>query len=107
MFIQGFSPSQAQIASLQDTTKDVVTLSQFEDFCSAATHLGDAAAEMASAFALWDPAGVGYITKSQLKHILMNFGEDLNPHEAQYAADVIAGPGDKVNYLQFCQRYKL
>ncbi|KAL8453078.1 hypothetical protein Emag_002038 [Eimeria magna] len=100
----GFAPSEAEVSSLQEETGDHVSLSAFGAFCRRVAHAEDDAHALASFFEPWDPSASGFITKRQLKHILTSFGDCLSPEEAQLALDLIAEPGDRVNYLNFCQK---
>ncbi|XP_026189781.1 uncharacterized protein LOC34623890 [Cyclospora cayetanensis] len=101
----GISASEEEIAAFYASVNGGdVTLEAFTAFCASAAHPEDVAEELASAFALWDPSSSGYITKQQLRHALTQFGEGLNPQEVNFALEKIAGPGDQVNYLQFCKK---
>lgn len=89
---------------MKEATGDVVSLAAFGAFCEGVAHAEDSADDMASVFQMWDPSLSGFITKRQLRHILKEFGEGLTEQEIQYAADVIAGPGDRVDYVKFCHK---
>ncbi|KAL8269274.1 hypothetical protein Esti_006806 [Eimeria stiedai] len=100
----GLAPSEAEIASLQEDTGDRVSLSAFGAFCRRAAHAEDDAQAVASLFEPWDPSVSGFVTKKQLKHILTSFGDCLTEEEVQFALDRLAGPGDRVNYFNFCEK---
>ncbi|KAL8440205.1 hypothetical protein Efla_000331 [Eimeria flavescens] len=102
--VAGFAPSAAEVSAFESASGGRVSLSLFREFCNKSTHADDDPEQFASLFELWDPSNCGFVTKQQMKNILSSFGDGLNPEEIQFALDVIAQPGDRINYRDFCRR---
>jgi len=57
-------------------------------------------------FKVFDKNGIGFISASELKHIMMTYGEVLNEEEAnEMIAEANVDKNGLINYKEFVKRF--
>merc|ERR1712066_99863 len=59
--------------------------------------------EIREAFKVFDCDGNGFISRSELRHVMMNLGEKMDEEECQYLVDQADRDSDATGFMKFPQ----
>lgn len=104
----GHFPTPTELADMiNDVDADgngVVDFSEFITLMSRKMKESDSDEEMREAFRVFDRDGNGYISLSELKHVMTNLGERLSDQELEEMMSEADKDGDKqISYEEFVQ----
>lgn len=103
----GENPTKEEVQDMiNEVDKDGVGVIRFPEFLSMVAGKMDslvAEDEIREAFTVFDVDGNGFISRSELKHVMMNLGEKMSEEECNSLVEEADIDGDgQINYEEFC-----
>ncbi|CDU20964.1 hypothetical protein YYC_01765 [Plasmodium yoelii 17X] len=98
----GLAPSSKDEEKIRELYGDNLTYDQYLEYLSMSIHDKDNAEQLVKMFAYFDTNTTGYLTKNQMKNILITWGDALTEDEAMNALNAFSND-DKIDYKLFCE----
>ncbi|CXJ28491.1 myosin light chain 1, putative [Plasmodium berghei] len=98
----GLAPSSKDEEKIRDLYGDNLTYDQYLEYLSMTIHDKDNAEQLVKMFAYFDTNTTGFLTKNQMKNILVTWGDALTEDEAMNALNAFSND-DKIDYKLFCE----
>jgi calmodulin len=96
----GLNPTEADLAAWKAEVKSGLDEGGFLKFMNRKFgECGDSSDEIVDAFQAFDTSGNGYISVTELKHILTTMGEKMTDKEVQVLIDECDVEDGKINYI--------
>ncbi|SBT50284.1 myosin A tail domain interacting protein, putative [Plasmodium ovale wallikeri] len=98
----GLAPSSADENKIRELYGDNLTYEQYLEYLSICVHEKDNVEELIKMFAHFDVNSTGFLSKSQMKNILITWGDTLTEQEAIDALNAFSNE-DRIDYRLFCE----
>ncbi|SBS88939.1 myosin A tail domain interacting protein, putative [Plasmodium ovale] len=98
----GLAPSSDDENKIRELYGDNLTYEQYLEYLSICVHEKDNVEELIKMFAHFDVNSTGFLSKSQMKNILITWGDALTEQEAIDALNAFSNE-DRIDYRLFCE----